>query len=183
MKTTKVANFISNNLNSILKSINSYDIKKFEMLIKFLKEIKKNKKKVMIMGNGASASIANHFATDLTKIAGIRTINFNESNLITCLSNDYGYENWLKKAIEFYGDKGDLIIAVSSSGKSKNIINAARYGNIKKIKTITFSGFNKSNPLRKIGNINFWVNSKKYNEVELVHLSWLLLVVDFLGKK
>lgn len=183
MKTIKISNFIAKNLNSIVKNIYSYDTKKFDMLIKFLKEIKKNKKKVMIMGNGASASIANHFATDLTKIAGIRTINFNESNLITCLANDYGYENWLKKAIEFYGDRKDLIILVSSSGNSKNIVNAARYGNKKKIKIITFSGFNKDNPLRKLGNVNFWVNSKKYNQVELVHLTWLLLVVDFLKKK
>tara|TARA_B100001057_G_scaffold304808_1_gene304920 strand:- start:85 stop:636 length:552 start_codon:yes stop_codon:yes gene_type:complete len=183
MKTIKISNFIAKNLNLIVKNIYSYDTKKFDMLIKFLKEIKKNKKKVMIMGNGASASIANHFATDLTKIAGIRTINFNESNLITCLANDYGYENWLKKAIEFYGDRKDLIILVSSSGNSKNIVNAARYGNKKKIKIITFSGFNKDNPLRKLGNVNFWVNSKKYNQVELVHLTWLLLVVDFLKKK
>ena len=157
--------------------------KKFTLFIKLLKDIKKSKKKVMIMGNGASASIANHFATDLTKIAGIKTINFNESNLITCLANDYGYENWLKKALEFYADKNDLIILVSSSGKSKNILNAAKYGNTKNIKIVTFSGFKKNNPLSKLGRINFWVNSKKYNHIETVHLTWLLSIVDFLKKK
>ena len=183
MKISKISNFLLKNLNLILKNIYSYDVKKFELLIRYVKEVKRNKKKIMIMGNGASASIANHFATDLTKIAGIRTVNFNESNLITCLSNDYGYENWLKKAIEFYSDKKDLIILVSSSGRSKNIINAARYGKKKKITIITFSGFDKANPLRKLGHINFWVNSKKYNQVEIVHLTWLLLVVDFLKKK
>ena len=105
MKINNISFFLKKNLNAISKNICSYDTKKFTLFIKLLKDIKKSKKKVMIMGNGASASIANHFATDLTKIAGIKTINFNESNLITCLANDYGYENWLKKALEFYADK------------------------------------------------------------------------------
>ncbi len=183
MKKNKISFFLKKNLNEISKNICSYDEKKFNLFIKLLKDIKKSKKKIMIMGNGASASIANHFATDLTKIAGIRTINFNESNLITCLANDYGYENWLKKALDFYADKNDLIILVSSSGKSKNILNAAKYGNNKNIKIVTFSGFKKNNPLSKLGKVNFWVNSKKYNHIETVHLTWLLSAADFLKKK
>ena len=71
--------------------------------------------KVLIVGNGGSAAMASHVSVDLTKQAGIRTVNFNEADLITCFANDYGYENWVKKAIEFYGDEGDVAILISSS--------------------------------------------------------------------
>ena len=56
-----------------------------------------------------------------TEVGGVRTINFNEADLITCFANDYGYGNWVSKALEFYGDDGDLVILISSSGTSKNI--------------------------------------------------------------
>ena len=81
-------------------------IKMKEMLL----EVKANGKKVMVAGNGGSAAMSSHATVDFTKQGGIRTINFNESDLITCFANDYGYERWVSKAIEFYGDKGDLAI-------------------------------------------------------------------------
>ena len=96
----------------------------------------KNNKKSIIVGNGGSAAIASHFAVDLTKNAKTRCINFNESDLITCFSNDYGYEHWVEKAIDFYGDEADVLIAISSSGSSKNILNgchAARKKNFSRI--------------------------------------------------
>ena len=81
----------------------------------------------MIFGNGGSAAIASHFSVDLTKNAKVRCTNYNESDLITCFSNDYGYEMWVEKAIELYGDEGDSVILISSSGESKNMTNAAKY--------------------------------------------------------
>ena len=117
----------------------------------------------------------------MTKIAKIRCVNFNESDLITCFANDYGYENWIKKAIEFYLDSEDLLILISSSGKSKNIINAANFANKMKINLITFSGFEKSNPLNKKGKINIWVNSKIFNHVENTHQIQLLSIADYLA--
>ena len=80
-------------------------------------------KKVIIAGNGGSAAMASHVAVDFTKAANIRAINFNEADLITCFANDYGYENWVGKALEAYADPGDLVILISSSGKSQNISN------------------------------------------------------------
>jgi D-sedoheptulose 7-phosphate isomerase len=148
---------------------------------KILLNIKKNKKKVMIFGNGGSASIANHFATDLTKFARIRSVVCNESNLITCLANDYGFENWIKKSIEFYGDKGDCLIIISSSGQSQNIINACIQAKKSKFNSIiTLTGFKKNNPVKKLGKINLWINSKSYNYVENIHQILLLSVVDSL---
>tara|TARA_Y100000741_G_C18210363_1_gene541489 strand:- start:509 stop:1066 length:558 start_codon:yes stop_codon:yes gene_type:complete len=150
---------------------------------KILLDIKKRNKKVLIFGNGGSAAIASHFSVDLTKNTKIRCVNFNESDLITCFANDYGYKEWVRKAVEFYGDKGDVGIFISSSGKSQNIINGCHAAKKKKFKNIiTFSGFKKNNHLRKSGNINFWVNSSKYNLVENVHQFWLLLIVDLIAK-
>jgi len=143
--------------------------------------VNKNNKKVIIAGNGGSASIASHFTVDITKNTGIRCINFNESDIITCFANDYGYEHWIEKAISFYGDKGDIFIAISSSGQSKNIHNACKASREKEFsKVITFSGFNFGNPLYKLGDINFWVDSKVYNFVENTHQAWLLSIVDLI---
>lgn len=137
-------------------------------------------KKVIMAGNGGSAAIACHCAVDFTKNAGIRCINFNEADLITCFANDYGYEHWLQKALEFYADDGDLVILISSSGKSPNMIQAAKYGLSKRLRVVTFTGFAEDNPLKALGQINFWVNSRAYNVIEMTHQIWLLAVCDLI---
>ncbi len=137
--------------------------------------------KVIIVGNGGSAAIASHFSVDLTKNAKVRSINFNESDLITCFANDYGFENWISMAIEFYAEKEDLVILISSSGKSQNMLNAADKAKELGISNlITFSGFSNKNPLSQKGDINFWVNSEAYNFVENIHQIWLLSLVDLI---
>ena len=150
-----------------------------------LNETKKNNAKTLIFGNGGSAAIASHVSVDLTKNAKIRAINFNESDLITCFSNDYGYERWVEKAIDFYADANDVLILISSSGKSQNMIKACEAGRRKKIsKIITLTGHDKNNPLSKHGDINLWIDSKAYNFVENMHQLWLLTVVDLIiGKR
>ena len=81
----------------------------------------------MIFGNGGSAAISSHVSIDLTKNAKIRTLNFNEADLITCFSNDFGYEKWVEKAVEYYHQKNDILILISSSGESRNMLNAANF--------------------------------------------------------
>ena len=137
--------------------------------------------KVLIFGNGGSAAISSHFSVDLTKNAGVRCVNCNEADLITCFSNDYGYERWVEKAVDFYGDEGDLLIVISSSGSSKNMLNgvkAARNGNFNAV--VTFTGFADENPLRQLGDINLWADSKAYNFIENIHQVWLLAIVDLI---
>ena len=148
-------------------------------------DINKKKQKIMIFGNGGSAAIASHFSVDLTKNAKVRCFNFNESDLITCFSNDYGYEKWVEKAVSFYGDEGDVLIAISASGKSKNMINGCQAARKNKFSNIiTFSGIDKNNPLNQLGDVNFWANSKAYNFVENIHQIWLLSIVDLIiGKR
>ena len=134
--------------------------------------------KVVLFGNGGSAAIASHVAVDLVKNAGIKSTTYNEYDLITCLSNDYGFEKWMEKAVEYYCQEDDLVILISSSGNSKNVINAAKKCKEMNIKVATFSGFDSNNKLRQLGDLNFWLDSKAYNIVEMTHQIWLLGVVD-----
>jgi len=149
-------------------------------LKELLVETRAARRKAILSGNGGSASIAGHCAVDFTKNAGIRCINFNEADLITCFANDYGYEHWLKKALEFYADDGDLIILISTSGKSPNMVRAAEYAGARGLKLVTFTGFSGDNPLRSLGRLNFWVDSRAYNIVEMTHQIWLLSVCDLI---
>ena len=122
----------------------------------------------------------------MSKNAGIRSVNFNEADLITCLANDFSYQDWVVAALKLYADKNDILVLISSSGKSENHVRAAKYAKKKKIKLITFTGNSIDNPLKKINKngLNFWVNSKSYNLIEIVHLYLLLSIVDLLiGKK
>jgi D-sedoheptulose 7-phosphate isomerase len=186
LNRTNLKDIFFKNYSANLKKLITFDssnIRKLFQVIKCLEVIKNNNKKVIIFGNGGSAAIANHFSVDLTKVCNIRCVNFNESSFLTCFANDYGYENWAKKALEFYAIPGDIIILISSSGRSKNLVNACKFARKKKYFVSTFTGFEKNNPLSKLGNINFWVNSKKYNFVEMIHHIWLVALVDSFLKK
>ena len=148
---------------------------------KILLDTNSKGKKTMIFGNGGSAAISSHFSVDLTKNAGVRCTNYNESDLLTCFSNDYGYEKWVEKAISFYADEGDSLILISAGGNSPNMINGAKEARKKKInKIITLTGNSNDNNLRKLGDINFWVDSKAYNHIENVHQILLLSLVDLI---
>jgi D-sedoheptulose 7-phosphate isomerase len=135
--------------------------------------------KVIFVGNGGSAAMASHLSVDLTKAAGIRAINFNEADLLTCFANDYGFEHWVARALEAYADKNDLVILISSSGRSPNIINGVAQARLMGLPVITLSGFGGDNPLRELGDINFWCDSKQYNIVEMTHHVWLLAITDY----
>ena len=158
----------------------------FDKILKIKKLImlsKKNKSKILVFGNGGSAAIASHFSVDLTKNAKVSAMNFNEADLITCFANDYGHDNWMMEAIKKFKDPGDLIVLISSSGNSKNLIVAGNYCKKNKINLVTFTGFGGKNKLSKLGKINFWLNSKNYNQIEMVHQIWLLLACDFITSK
>ena len=175
--------FIKKNKNSFIRILKNFSFEK-EILktSRLFKECSLSKNKVIFLGNGGSASIASHVSVDLTKNAKIRSVNFNEPNLITCFANDFGHENWMKEALRMYSHNNDIVVLISSSGKSKNIVNAAKWCAKSNLKFITLTGNNYNNPLKKLnkGGINFWINSKAYNHIELVHLFILLSVVDLI---
>jgi D-sedoheptulose 7-phosphate isomerase len=177
-------NFFSNQFKQINYLLNSIDLKKIKQIVDFILKVKKNKSKVIIAGNGGSASTASHFSTDLSVNGKIKTISFNEYNLITALSNDFGYEKWIEKCIEIYGKKKDLLILVSCSGNSKNLVNANKQALKKGMKVITITACSKNNKLNSNPkNLRIWVNSKEYNIIEIVHHALLLTIIDNLMKK
>jgi D-sedoheptulose 7-phosphate isomerase len=174
------SDFISKYFADINSALISIDHNAFDKVVSLIEIANKKSGKIIIIGNGGSAAIASHLAIDFTKAANIRAINFNESSILTCFSNDYGYEHWAEMALEFYADKYDLVVLISSSGQSKNIINAGRKAKKMGLSLITLSGFLESNPLKELGDVNLWVNSQEYNVVENAHQIWLLAAVDYL---
>lgn len=124
---------------------------------------------IYIVGNGGSAAIAEHTATDFLKNAKLRAVTFSATSLLTCLANDYGYERAYAAAIERMGERGDVLIAISSSGKSENILRACDTAAAREVTIVTFSGFDPTNPLRTKGRYNFWINSHSYGFVEMIH--------------
>ena len=170
--------------SKILSSTFSSNLDNLKNLVFLIQKLKKYKKsKILLFGNGGSSSIASHISVDLVKACKINSLTFNEANLITCFANDYGYENWVKETLKKYLEPNDLVILISSSGKSKNMVKAAKYCISSNINLITFTGFNKNNPLKKLGKINFWVDYKGYNFVEMAHHILLTSIVDYFAEK
>jgi len=164
----------------ICGSVSSVDFSQLKGAAEIMLQAKAKGGKIIIAGNGGSAAMASHISVDLTKAACIRAINFNEADLLTCLANDYGYEHWVARALEAYADKGDVVVLISSSGKSPNIINGVTQARKMGLPVITLSGFKSDNPLRELGDVNFWCDSEAYNVVEMTHHIWLLSIVDYI---
>ena len=176
-------NFFRNYSSSIAKLLSEVNTDLINESVKLIKKNIDSNNTIFIVGNGGSASIASHVSVDFARVAKVKSLTFNNSNLITCFANDYGYENWVKESIKSYCSINDLLILISSSGKSANIVNAAKYCNDHKIDLITLSGFTKNNELSKLGKINFHVNSKDYNHIEMVHLIILVSIVNIFSQK
>jgi D-sedoheptulose 7-phosphate isomerase len=171
--------FFEKYFNLINTTVISVNKDKLIAVSDLVKDVAIKGKKIIVVGNGGSAAMASHIAVDFTKAARVRAVNFNEADLITCFANDYGYEQWVVEALNAYADSGDLVILISSSGKSPNIVNGAIQAKKMGLKVVTLSGFGIDNPLRKLGDIEFWADSADYNVVEMSHHIWLLAIVDY----
>lgn len=135
-------------------------------------------RKLIFIGNGGSAAIASHQAVDYWKNGGMRAVAFNDSSLLTCVGNDYGYGHVFEKPVEMFADPGDVLIAISSSGQSENILRGSRAALTKGCTLLTMSGFKPDNPLRKLGAVNFYAPSVSYGFVEISHLALCHCLVD-----
>ena len=127
--------------------------------------------KLMFIGNGASAAISSHMSTDFWKTCGIRAIAFNDSSLLTCLGNDFGYEYIFEKSVDMFADPGDILVAISSSGRSENVLRGVASAKSKECSVVTLSGFKDDNPLHSEGDFNFHVLAQDYGLVEVIHHS------------
>lgn len=166
--------------------LNTYKIKFQEFLnsetinkqifesVKLIKE----SKRIFFIGNGGSNAICSHMMEDFAKIARFPTFAFSDGALITCFANDYGYENAMVEWLKIHFTKGDLLIAISSSGKSANINNSVDFVNSLGGDIITLSGFEKTNQLNGKGKINFWLDSNSFGIVECYHHTILHIILD-----
>lgn len=148
-----------------------------------LRKTEQNRGIVYVIGNGGSAGIASHFSNDLMKALQIPSQTFYDTNLLTCLANDIGYQNVFSYPLKQMLNPQDLLVAISSSGKSANILNAASVANVHGASLITLSGFDATNPLRSMGNVNFWIDREDYGLVETAHFFLLHTIIDCWNKQ
>jgi D-sedoheptulose 7-phosphate isomerase len=134
--------------------------------------------KIMLIGNGGSAAIASHLATDFARTVGLRAQSLNDPAILTCLGNDFGYDSVFAKQMEFHAREGDLLIAISSSGRSQNILSAVAGARAGRCGVVTFSGFAPDNALRRSGDVNYYVASSAYGFVEIAHLALCHAIID-----
>ena len=135
---------------------------------------------VYLVGNGASASMASHFAADLAKNGHLHTQVFSDICLVTAVSNDISFEDVYSEPLRRRGKEGDLLVAISSSGRSANILRCVEMARNLKLTVVTVSGFEADNSLRKLGDLNAYVPAHTYSLVETAHAAvlhgWMDLV-------
>ena len=135
--------------------------------------------KAILIGNGGSAAIASHMHCDLCNGVRMKSMIFTEPPLLTALSNDFGYDAAFERSMCLWAEQGDLVLAISSSGRSENILHAVAVATKQDCKIITFSGFKNDNPLRSMGHINFYISSEEYGCVESAHSVLGHVLTDF----
>lgn len=140
-----------------------------QQLMEHLRQLRSNQNILYIVGNGGSAAVASHALVDFVNVAKINAQVLHESSLITCMANDFAYENAYSRVLSQFIKPKDILIAISSSGNSLNICNAAGAAKERGAKVITFTGFKADNPLRCMGDYNFWLDSRDYGYVEVGH--------------
>ena len=150
----------------------------YDVLGKRVRETHDKGNKLMFIGNGGSAGISSHMAIDYSKNGGIRSTAFNDGAALTCLGNDLGYDQVFAKQVDLHARPGDMLVAISSSGKSQNILNAVSVAKQRGCFVLTLSGFTPGNPLRLAGDINFYVDSGEYGFVEITHLALIHAILD-----
>ena len=153
--------------NGLDTEINSTDA--FSEVQCLLEQIKQSNKKILVIGNGGSAAIASHIQNDLCKATGIRSMVLTETSLLTALTNDDGYETAYQQQVQLWAEPGDMLIAISSSGQSENILRACAVAQNHGVFILTMSGFSPTNTLRQLGDLNFYIDSDSYGMVELSH--------------
>ena len=148
------------------------------LVVQALTSARENDKTLYFIGNGGSTGVAVHMAADFQKTGNFKTRTFYDPSLITCMANDYGYEYVFSKPLELYAEAGDVLVAISSSGNSANIVNAADAAKEHGCRVVTFTGFSPDNKLRAKGDINVHVPSYSYGIVESLHNMMLQQVID-----
>ena len=136
--------------------------------------------RLFICGNGGSFGTAAHLVTDFSKQAKIPSLTIQDSAMTSALANDLGFEDTIVIPFQQHSDNVDVLMILSVSGKSPNLIKAANFARNRGNKIITFTGHSPSSPLAKIADVNFFVDSYGYNIVESLHLIWSTTLIDMI---
>ena len=184
---------IINYIQKFNEILNAVEVTENKSIVKFdhsiekiadkLNEVRNEGASIYLIGNGGSNGIVSHTSVDLINTCKIKAVPLSEAGAITCFANDFGYENVFSKPLEVFISPLDILIAVSSSGESKNIINSVEIAKRKKAFLITLSGFKADNCLREKGDFNFWLNSDDYGLVEIGHAFLLHYLTDYYSGK
>ena len=153
----------------------------FKMLLQLTIDARKRHRVIFIVGNGASASMASHIAADLCKNAHLSTEVFSDASLLTAVANDVGADQLFAVPLRRRGMKNDILVAISSSGKSRNILEAVKTARKTGMKVVTFSAMKPDNLLRKLGDLNFYVKASSYGLAESAHAALLHYWVDMIS--
>lgn len=141
----------------------------FQFLCQLTQTVRDARRTMHFVGNGASACMASHMALDWVKNGGVRAVAYSDLAFLTAIGNDLGYEHVFAQPVEWFGEEGDLLAAISSSGNSPNVLNAITTARQKGMKVVTFSGMKPDNASRKLGDLNFYVPAWTYGIVECAH--------------
>ena len=139
--------------------------------------------RIFFIGNGGSNSICSHLMEDFAKVLRYESFAFSDASLITCFSNDYGYEQAMVEWMKVYYKPNDILVAISSSGNSANVNNAVDFANTINQNVITLTGFKPDNKMRNKGQINFFLDSDSYGIVECYHQTILHTVLDIINER
>ena len=178
-----------NKLSDILRTVEVTDLTVNQLSLEegcnlfkdMCRDVSKKGGKLIFIGNGGSATIASHMAIDYSKNALKPAISFNDPAALTCLSNDLSYDDVFSEQLKWHGRPEDMLIAISSSGTSPNIVKAMVQGMLSKIPVVTFSGMDRGkdpNHISNHGNLNFYVKHFSYGLIELAHQALLHMVLD-----
>jgi D-sedoheptulose 7-phosphate isomerase len=173
-------------LNKHLRSVTCHQKRRpvpltraFQIAKQLLQEAHRRKASVWWVGNGGSSALCSHLSQDLLNKWGVRSQTLSDASLLTCMANDYGYGQVYARPLKILSKPGDLLIAISSSGKSENILASARWALENKMGLITLSGFDRNNPLWTLpANLSFHLPSSLYGQVEIGHETLLHAVIE-----
>jgi D-sedoheptulose 7-phosphate isomerase len=154
-----------------------------EQLLDIFTKHKEAGTQLFFIGNGGCSAIASHMTADFMKNGGMNTYSLYDNAVTTCMGNDYGYEYIFSRPMEFLVHENDLVVAISSSGNSKNIVNAIETAKSRNANVITFTGFKPDNKAKQLGDVNVYVPSEKYGIVESIHNLILQQLVDMIMER
>ena len=181
MKSKFLSLYLSE-LNGLFDHIDHELWLKMEGRLRALRD--KAKGKVLIFGNGGSAAVAEHVSLDYKKAAGLPCLTLSSAPMLSCFANDFGYEHSQLKFIKYFATPDDVIVLISSSGKSPNILNCATYCEENALTYFTLTGFSEVSPIRQINTtVNFWIPVDNYNHIENAHQVILLSICDSLRER